>query len=82
MQDLKAGIRLAGTEALKNFIREDDCIGFLPKGSIKRELKDGDLVSIRIEKIKIERNFFFIQRQGTQNNELNRSFIRFCKQHI
>jgi len=82
MQDLKTGIRLAGTEALKNFIREDNCIGFLPKGSIKRELKDGDLVSIRIEKIKIERNFFFIQRQGTQNNELNRSFIRFCKQHL
>jgi DNA-binding transcriptional LysR family regulator len=82
MQDLKAGIRLAGTEALKNFIREDNCIGFLPKGSIKRELKDGDLVSIRIEKIKIERNFFFIQRQGTQNNELSRSFIRFCKQHL
>ncbi len=82
MSLLKVGIRLAGTEALKNFLREDDCIGFLPKGSIKRELKDGDLVPIKIEGIKIERNFFFIQRQGANNNELNKAFVKFCKQHI
>lgn len=82
MSDLKTGIRLAGTEALKNFLREDNCIGFLPKGSIKRELEDGDLVAIKIDKIKIERNFFFIQRQGTLSNDLNKTFIKFCKQNV
>lgn len=82
ISELKVGIRLAGTEALKNFLREDNCIGFLPKGSIKRELKDGDLVSIKIENIKIERNFFFIQRQGANNNELNKAFIKFATGHI
>ncbi|MDQ6756711.1 MAG: LysR substrate-binding domain-containing protein [Bacteroidota bacterium] len=82
ISELKVGIRLAGTEALKNFLREDNCIGFLPKGSIKRELKDGELVAIKIENIKIERNFFFIQRQGANNNELNKSFVKFCNQHI
>lgn len=82
MSELKVGIRLAGTEALKNFLREDNCIGFLPRGSIKRELKDGDLVPIKIEGIKIERNFFFIQRQGSNNNELNKSFVKFCNQHV
>ena len=82
ISELKVGIRLAGTEALKNFLREDNCIGFLPKGSVKRELKDGELVAIKIGNIKIERNFFFIQRQGANNNELNKSFVKFCKQHV
>ena len=82
LSELKVGIRLAGTEALKNFLKEDNCIGFLPKGSIKRELKDGELVPVKIENIKIERNFFFIQRQGTNNNELNKAFVKFCKQQV
>ncbi len=79
LSDLKVGIRLAGTEALKNFLREDECLGFLPKGSVTRELKDGDLIAIKIEHFKIERNFFFIQRRGADNNELNKSFIKLCK---
>ncbi|MEP6712038.1 MAG: LysR family transcriptional regulator [Ferruginibacter sp.] len=82
LSGLKVGVRLAGTEALKNFLREDECLGFLPKGSVTRELKDGDLVAIKIENLKIERNFFFIQRRGADNNELNKSFIKFCKGSI
>ncbi len=80
--DLNAGVRLAGTEALKNFLREDDCLGFLPRGSILKELRDGDLVEVKIEKFQITRNFFFIQRHGTDNNELNKAFIRFCKKEV
>ncbi len=80
ISDLKVNVRLAGTEALKNFLREDNCLGFLPKGSIVRELRDGDLVALKIEKFQIVRDFFFIQRHGTDNNDLNKSFIRFCKQ--
>ena len=82
LSELKVGIRLAGTEALKNFLREDECLGFLPKGSVTRELRDGDLVAIKIENFKIERNFFFIQRQGADNNELNKTFIKFCKNSL
>ena len=82
LSDLKVGVRLAGTEALKNFIREDNCIGFLPKGAILKELKDGELVQVKIENLKIERNFFFIQRQGEDNNELNKAFISYCKKHL
>jgi len=82
LSDLKVTVRLAGTEALKNFLREDNCLGFLPKGSVLKELKDGDLVAIKIEKFQIIRDFFFIQRHGTNNNELNRTFIRFCKKQV
>lgn len=79
LSDLKVGVRLAGTEALKNFLIEDQCLGFLPRGSVAREIKDGDLVVVKIENWKIERNFFYIQRRGADNNHLNRAFIRFCK---
>jgi DNA-binding transcriptional LysR family regulator len=79
MAGLNTTVKLAGTEALKNFLREDECIGFLPRGSLTRELKDGGLVEIKIEQLKIERNFFFIQRTGANNNEMNKAFIKFCK---
>ncbi len=82
LSDLKVNVRLAGTEALKNFLIEDTCLGFLPKGSISRELRDGLLVALKIEKFQIIRDFFFIQRHGTDSNELNKTFIRFCKKEV
>jgi len=82
LSSLNANVRLAGTEALKNFLREDNCLGFLPKGAILKELRDGDLVAVKIEKFQIIRDFFFIQRHGTDSNELNKVFIRFCKKEV
>jgi DNA-binding transcriptional LysR family regulator len=79
---LNANVRLAGTEALKNFLIEDDCLGFLPRRAILKELKSGDLVAIKIEKFQIIRDFFFIQRHGGDNTELNQAFIRFCKRSV
>lgn len=82
LSELNVNVRLAGTEALKNFLREDNCLGFLPKGSVLKELESGDLVTIKIENFQIIRNFFFIQRHGTGNNDLNKTFIRFCKNEL
>ena len=82
LSNLNVNVRLAGTEALKNFLREDTCLGFLPKGAILKELRDGDLVAIKIEKFQIIRDFYFIQRHGTDSNELNKAFIRFCKKEV
>jgi len=82
LSDLHVTVRLAGTEALKNFLIQDYCLGFLPKGAILRELRDGDLVAVKIEKFQISRDFFFIQRHGTENHELNKIFIRFCKNEL
>ncbi len=82
LSDLNVTVRLAGTEALKNFLIEDNCLGFLPKGSVSKELLNGDLVALKIEKFQIVRNFFFIQRHGPDNHELNKTFIRFCKNMV
>ncbi|HEY4150389.1 MAG TPA: LysR substrate-binding domain-containing protein [Chitinophagaceae bacterium] len=81
LSELDVSVRLAGTEALKNFLKEDNCLGFLPHRALLKELRDGELVAVKIEKLHIIRNFHFIQRQGTENDGLNKSFIKFAKAH-
>jgi DNA-binding transcriptional LysR family regulator len=77
--DLNVKVRLGGTEALKNFLRESDCLGFLPERSILKELEAGELTEINIEGIKIERKFYFILRKGEAISKLNKNFINFSK---
>jgi len=81
LSDLDASVRLAGTEALKNFLKEDNCLGFLPRRALLKELRDGELVAVKIDKLHITRDFHFIQRQGTENDGLNKAFIKFAKMH-
>ena len=81
LSDLDVSVRLAGTEALKNFLKEDNCLGFLPHRALIKELRDGELVAVKVEKLHIIRNFHFIQRQGTENDGLNKAFIKFAKVH-
>lgn len=79
LSDLQVGIRLAGTEALKNFLKEDDCLGFLPRRALFKELRDGELVALKIDHLHITRDFYFIQRQGPDNDGITRAFIKFAK---
>jgi DNA-binding transcriptional LysR family regulator len=79
ISQLQVGIRLAGTEALKNFLKEDNCLGFLPRRALLKELRDGELVAIKIEGLHIIRDFYFIQRQGAANEGLSKTFINFAK---
>jgi DNA-binding transcriptional LysR family regulator len=78
LSDLNVNIRMSGTEALKNFLKEDTCLGFLPKRSITRELQSGELVEIKINSLLITRDFFFIQRQDPVASKLNKLFLRFA----
>jgi DNA-binding transcriptional LysR family regulator len=77
-KDLNVKVRLGGTEALKNFLVESDCIGFFPKRSVAKELKSNELKQILVPELNIERQFVFIQRKN-ESNKLNKSFIRFAK---
>ncbi len=82
LSGLNVQVRLAGTEALKNFLIADTCLGFLPWGAIRKELQSGELVQLSIPDFKIMRNFFFIQRHGSESNALSKTFIRFSKKLI
>lgn len=82
MSDLNVSVRLSGTEALKNFLKEDTCLGFLPRGAILKEIENGELHVVKIEGLKIFREFCFIQRHGSENNEINKIFIKFCQESL
>lgn len=81
MNELKAGITLGGTEALKNFLLNDTCLGFLPLRSVAKQLKTGELVRLSIPGLHITRDFFFVQRQGAEHDKINNLFIKFALQH-
>jgi len=80
--DLSVKIRLGGTEALKNFLLADQCLGFMPRPSIVRQLEEGDLVEVPIEGLHITRDFFFIRRKGTEDYGLTNNFIQYATQHM
>lgn len=82
IEDLDVKVRLGGTEALKNFLLADYCIGFLPKKSIVKELAHRELVQLNIVGLKVERNFYFIQRKGSEEFGLTKQFIRFALNSI
>lgn len=81
MADLDASIVLGGTEALKNFLLNDTCLGFLPLRSVAKQLKTGELVRLTIPGLHITREFFFVQRQGAEHDKINNLFIKFALQH-
>lgn len=80
LNDLNVKVRLGGTEALKNFLIESNGLGFLPKRSVLKELKNGELTEINIQGLDIERNFYFIQRKGEPLNELSKILIAFARE--
>ncbi|WP_439882409.1 LysR substrate-binding domain-containing protein [Pontibacter sp. MBLB2868] len=79
LTDLPVKIRLGGTEALKNFVRADTCLSFLPRPAVLKELASGELVEVQVNGLKINRTFNFIQRKGTENDLLYKNFIKFIK---
>ena len=76
INDFKTKIILGGTEALKNFLLDDTCLGFLPLRSVRKEIKNGELVKINIPDLPIQREFYFIQRQGSETDNFNALFIK------
>ncbi|WP_143306553.1 LysR family transcriptional regulator [Chitinophaga vietnamensis] len=78
LNDLQIKVRLGGTEALKNFLLESGCVGFLSTRSIAKELQQGELAVLHFEGLRIERSFYFIQRKG-ETSDLNKRFIRMAK---
>ncbi|MBC7920693.1 MAG: LysR family transcriptional regulator [Ferruginibacter sp.] len=77
--DLPIKIRLGGTEALKNFVRVDSCLAFLPRQSVSKELASGELIQVIIQDFAVQRSFNFIQRKGTENQYPYKDFIQFTK---
>lgn len=79
--DLPVKVRLGGTEALKNFVRVDTCLAFLPRQSVMKELAAGELVEVPIQGLELVRHFDFVQRKGTENNMPYKTFVQFARRY-
>ena len=79
--DIKQKIVLGGTEALKNFLLDDTCLGFLSLRSVAKQLKNGELVKLNIPGLQIYREFYFVQRRGSGNDRINQLFIKLSINH-
>ncbi|TGD83120.1 LysR family transcriptional regulator [Hymenobacter wooponensis] len=79
--DLPVKVRLGGTEALKNFVRVDTCLAFLPRQSVMKELATGELMEVRVRDLNLVRHFDFVQRKGTENNVPYRDFVQFARRY-
>lgn len=82
LNDLNTQVIIGGTEALKNFLLEFACIGFLPAISVQKQINNGELALINIDGLSIHREFYFIQRQGEENNKLVKLFIKHAANSI
>ena len=80
ISDLRNNISLGGTEALKNFLLVDNCLGFLPLRSVQKELQAGSLKQVFIEGLYVQRQFYFIQRHGSESDPFAQAFVRFALQ--
>lgn len=78
ISDLKNNISLGGTEALKNFLLVDDCLGFLPLLSVKKELASRTLKQVFVEGLDVRRQFYFIQRHGSENDPMGQAFVKYA----
>ncbi|SNC68098.1 DNA-binding transcriptional regulator, LysR family [Hymenobacter gelipurpurascens] len=81
LTDLSVKVRLGGTEALKNFVRVDTCLAFLPRQSVMNELASGELMEVKVRDLNLVRHFDFVQRKGTENNVPYRSFVQFARRY-
>ncbi|MBO3271577.1 LysR family transcriptional regulator [Hymenobacter defluvii] len=81
LTDLPVKVRLGGTEALKNFVRVDTCLAFLPRQAVMKELAAGELVEVPVHDLNLVRHFDFVQRKGTENNLPYKSFVQFAQRY-
>ena len=79
--DIRNKIVLGGTEALKNFLLDDTCLGFLPLRSVAKQLKNGELVKLHIPGLTINRAFYFMQRRDSGGDRINQLFIKLAISH-
>ena len=80
-KELNVTVKIGGTEALKNFLKEDVCLGFLPRRSVLSELESKTMKEVEIEGLSIYRKFYFIMRQGEGKAGIIREFIKTARLH-
>lgn len=77
LSSLKVLLYLGGTESIKGFLEETDCLGIVSIRSISNELATGKLRVIDVPELVMNREFCFARLQG-QDGGLPTIFVNFA----
>lgn len=80
LSGLNVEMYLASSEAIKTYLMHSECMAFISKHAVLKEVETNCLKIITIKKLTIHRKFFFITPQGPEA-ELPGVFMRFALQN-
>jgi len=64
MSQLNIEIELESTESIKAYLLNSNAVSFLSVHAISKELKNGELKTVEVKGLDIERCFYFVTQQG------------------
>lgn len=81
LSDMTVGMHLGSSESIKSYLlHSSKCMAFLSRHAVLKELADGSLRALRVRKLAMHRQFYFITPLG-QSVSLVDLFIRFSTQY-
>jgi DNA-binding transcriptional LysR family regulator len=73
---LNMDVEMPTIEAIKRFVAAGNGVALVPRVSVEPELSRGDLVSIPVKELKLERKLRIIYRKGGQISHAARAFLK------
>lgn len=67
LRKLTIEMQLGSTESIKSYLLSSDCVAFMSIHAVCKELKNNELTIIDVDDLEIERYFYIITLQGSQN---------------
>ena len=81
LSEMTVEMHLDSSESIKSYlIHSPECMAFISKDAVNKELNEGLLKSLRVKKLSMHRQFSFITLHG-QSGGLVELFMRFSVQH-
>ena len=78
LADLQVEMMLGSTEAIKGFLENYDCIGFVSITAVSASVSSGEFKIIEIPQMEILRSFYFVHPAGVPSG-LSASFMHFAR---
>ncbi|MBN1929795.1 MAG: LysR family transcriptional regulator [Chlorobiaceae bacterium] len=80
LSDMKVEMHLGSSESIKSYLmNSQECMAFISRDAVKREIEEGRLKTLRVRKLSMHRQFYFITLHG-QSGGLGDLFMRFSVQ--
>ena len=78
VEDLSVEMHLGSSESIKTYLKHSHSAAFLSINTILKEIQSGDLFIVDVEKLNIQRYFYYITSQG-HHSALSALFINFLE---